>query len=141
VIFPEGGNFTPERRQRGIDRLRKLGLERMARRAEQMTHVLAPRPGGLLAALDAAPEADVVLVAHTGLDHMLTVGDVWRELPMDKVIVMRWWQVPRDEIPAEREARIDWLFGWWEQIDEWIAEHQPQELARRRARRRTTPVG
>ncbi len=100
VIFPEGGNFTPERRQRGIDRLRKLGLERMARRAEEMTHVLAPRPGGLLAALDAAPDADVVLVAHTGLDHMLTVGDVWRELPMDKVIVMRWWQVPRDEIPA-----------------------------------------
>ena len=30
VIFPEGGNFTPERRQRAIDRLRKLGLERMA---------------------------------------------------------------------------------------------------------------
>ena len=99
VIFPEGGNFTPERRQRGIDRLRRLGLERMARRAERMTHVLAPRPGGLLAALDAAPEADVVLVAHTGLDHMLTVGDVWRELPMDKVIMMRWWQVPREEIP------------------------------------------
>ena len=49
-----------------------------------MTNVLAPRPGGFIAALDAAPEADVVLVAHTGLDHMLTVGDVWRELPMDK---------------------------------------------------------
>ena len=100
VIFPEGGNFTPERRQRGIDRLRRLGLERMARRAERMTHVLAPRPGGLLAALDAAPEADVVLVAHTGLDHLLTVGDIWRELPMDKVIVMRWWQVPRDGDPG-----------------------------------------
>ena len=139
VIFPEGGNFTPQRRQRGIERLRRLGLERMARRAERMTHVLAPRPGGLLAALDAAPEADVVLVAHTGLDHMLTVGDVWRELPMDKVIVMRWWQVPRDEIPAGREAQIDWLFGWWEQIDAWIAEHRPQDLAR--ARRRTAKVG
>ena len=54
----------------------------------------------LLAALDAAPEADVVLVAHTGLDHMLTVGDIWRELPMDKRIVMRWWQVPRDGDPG-----------------------------------------
>ncbi|HEX4685278.1 MAG TPA: lysophospholipid acyltransferase family protein [Nocardioides sp.] len=141
VIFPEGGNFTPARRQRGIDRLRKLGLERMARRAERMTHVLAPRPGGLLAALDSAPDADVVLVAHTGLDHMLTVGDVWRELPMDKVIVMRWWQVPRDEIPAEREARIEWLFSWWERIDAWIDEHQPQDLGRRRRwRRRTAPV-
>jgi len=136
VSFPEGGNFTPERRQRGIDRLRRLGLERMARRAERMVHVLTPRPGGLLTALEAAPEADVVLVAHTGLDHLLTVGDVWRELPMDKVIVMRWWQVARDEIPAEREAQIDWLFGWWEQIDRWIEVHRPQDLVTGRSRRR-----
>jgi hypothetical protein len=135
VIFPEGGNFTPERRRRGIERLRKLGMERMARRAERMTHVLAPRPGGLLAALDAAPEADVVLVAHTGLDHMLTVGDVWRELPMDKVIVMRWWQVPREEIPEGREAQIEWLFGWWERIDEWITQNRPAENPTGRFRR------
>jgi 1-acyl-sn-glycerol-3-phosphate acyltransferase len=120
VIFPEGGNFTPARRQRAIERLRRLGMERMAERAEAMTNVLAPRPGGFLAALDAAPDADVVLVAHTGLDHMLTVGDVWRELPMDKRLVMRWWQVSRADIPADREARIDWLFGWWEEIDRWI---------------------
>ena len=123
VIFPEGGNFTPRRRQRAIDRLRKLGMERMAERAEAMTNVLAPRPGGFIAALDAAPDADVVLVAHTGLDHMLTVGDVWRELPMDKRLVMRWWQVAREDIPADREGRIDWLFGWWEEIDRWIADY------------------
>ncbi|HET6652610.1 MAG TPA: 1-acyl-sn-glycerol-3-phosphate acyltransferase [Nocardioides sp.] len=128
VIFPEGGNFTPGRRQKAIDKLRRLGLETMAARAERMENVLAPRPGGLLAALDAAPEADVVLVAHTGLDHMLTVGDVWREIPMDKQIIMRWWRVPREEIPEEREARIDWLFTWWEQIDEWIDEHRPVDL-------------
>jgi 1-acyl-sn-glycerol-3-phosphate acyltransferase len=130
VIFPEGGNFTPERRQRGIDRLRKLGLERMARRAEAMTNVLAPRPGGVIAALDAAPDADVVLVAHTGLDHMLTVADVWRELPMDKRIIMRWWQVPHEEIPTGRDERIEWLFGWWERIDAWVAENRPEEIAR-----------
>ncbi len=120
VIFPEGGNFTPARRDKAIVRLRKLGLERMAVRAEEMTHVLAPRPGGVLAALEAAPEADVLMVAHTGLDHLVTVSDLWRELPMDKQITMRWWQVPRAEIPADREARIDWLYGWWERVDEWI---------------------
>jgi 1-acyl-sn-glycerol-3-phosphate acyltransferase len=124
VIFPEGGNFTAARRDRAIARLRRLGLERMARRAEKMTNVLAPRPGGFLAALDAAPDADVVLVAHTGLDHLLTVGDVWRELPMDKQILMRWWRVPRAEIPGDREGRIDWLFGWWERIDAWIEENR-----------------
>ena len=127
VIFPEGGNFTPRRRQRAIERLRRLGMERMAERAEAMTNVLAPRPGGFLAALDAAPDADVVLVAHTGLDHMLTVGDVWRELPMDKRLVMRWWQVARADIPAGREARIDWLYGWWEEIDRWVEEYAAPE--------------
>ena len=129
VIFPEGGNFTPARRDRAIARLRKLGLERMAVRAEEMTHVLAPRPGGVLAALDAAPGADVLMVAHTGLDHLVTVSDLWRELPMDKQITMRWWQVPHAEIPEGREARIEWLFGWWESIDEWIAENRTADTS------------
>lgn len=125
VIFPEGGNFTPARRDRAIDRLRKLGLEQMADRAEGMMHVLAPRPGGVLAALDAAPEADVMMVAHTGLDHLLTMADVWRELPMDKELVMRWWEVPRAEIPVGRAERIEWLYGWWEQIDAWVEANRP----------------
>lgn len=120
VIFPEGGNFTEHRRRRAIDRLRRLGLHRMARRAEAMRHVLAPRPGGVAAALAAAPEADVVLVAHTGVDHLRTVADLWRELPMDKVITMRWWRVPAAEVPADRDAQIDWLYSWWEHIDAWI---------------------
>ena len=123
VIFPEGGNFSPERRRRAIDKLHRLGLDKMAERAEAMTNVLAPRPGGFIAALDAAPEADVVLVAHTGLDHLLTVADIWRALPMDKRIVMRWWQVSRSDIPEGREERIEWLFGWWEQIDAWISHY------------------
>jgi len=138
VIFPEGGNFTPDRRRRGIERLHRLGLDRMAARAERMTHVLAPKPGGLLAALEAAPEADVVLVAHTGLDHLVAVRDIWRELPMDKVLVMRWWQVSRDDLPPDREGRIEWLFAWWERIDAWVAENQPQELPRRRDRAAAT---
>jgi 1-acyl-sn-glycerol-3-phosphate acyltransferase len=130
VIFPEGGNFTPARRERAIKRLRGLGLERMAQRAERMKHVLAPRPGGVIAALDAAPDADVLLVAHTGLDHLLTVRDLWHALPMDKQIMMRWWRVPRDEIPTDRDAQIEWLFDWWGRIDDWVEQHRPVDLPR-----------
>ena len=72
----------------------------MAERAEGMINVLAPRPGGVLAALDAAPEADVLLVAHTGLDHVVTIADIWHSLPMDKRLLMGWWRIPREEIPA-----------------------------------------
>ena len=124
VIFPEGGNFTPGRRLRAIDRLRAKGMRRMARRAEELRHVLAPQPGGVLAALDAAADAGVIFVAHTGLDRMLTVADVWRELPMDKRIIMRFWSVPPEEIPAGRQERIDWLYDWWARIDAWIEEHR-----------------
>ncbi|MCW2711833.1 MAG: phospholipid/glycerol acyltransferase [Marmoricola sp.] len=131
VIFPEGGNFTPARRERAIKRLQRLGLHRMAERAEQMIHVLAPRPGGVLAALDAAPEADVLLVAHTGLDHVVSIADVWHSLPMDKRLLMGWWRIPREEIPEDREGRIEWLFEWWTRVDEWIDENRPLELSRR----------
>ncbi|NIL57036.1 1-acyl-sn-glycerol-3-phosphate acyltransferase [Salinispora arenicola] len=124
VLFPEGGNFTPRRRLRAIARLRELGYDLMALRAERMRHVLAPQPGGLLAALDAAPDAGVIFVAHTGLDRMVTIADGWRELPMDKRIVMRFWSVPPEEVPVDRQARIDWLFDWWARMDAWIAENQ-----------------
>src|SRR5262249_24363587 len=132
---PEGGNFTPARRRRGNERLRTKGLDEMADRASAMTNVLAPRPGGLLAALSATPDADVVVVAHTALDRMLTARDIWRELPMDKEIVMRWWQVRREDIPTDRDHQIEWLFGWWERVDAWIDENRPQDLPRGRSRR------
>src|SRR5690606_20781472 len=60
VIFPEGGNFTPRRRLAAIARLRSRGLADAAHRAEQLRHVMAPRPGGMLAALEAAPTAGVI---------------------------------------------------------------------------------
>ena len=134
VIFPEGGNFTPRRRLRAILRLRRLGRHSMAAKAEAMTHVMAPQPGGVLAALAAAPHADVLLVAHTGLDHLDNLRSIWRELPMDKRLLMGWWHVPRDEIPAGREDQINWLFDRWRLIDEWVDEHRPVDLPRRRAR-------
>ena len=124
VIFPEGGNFTEHRRARAIERLRRRGLLDEAAKAEAMRHVLAPRPAGVLAALAHAPDADVVWVAHTGTDHMHSVGDIWRELPMDQTIRMRWWQVPSDEVPRGREDQIAWLYEWWARIDAWIGDNR-----------------
>jgi len=120
VIFPEGGNFTARRRLTGIARLRERGLEDMARRSEALRHVLAPRPGGVTAALAAAPEADVVWVAHAGLDQLYTITDVWRALPLDHTVRMRWWRVPADEVPHNKDAQLDWLYRWWQRIDDWI---------------------
>jgi 1-acyl-sn-glycerol-3-phosphate acyltransferase len=120
LIFPEGANFTPRRRFRAIQRLRDRGLASAVRRAEAMRHVLPPRPAGVTAALRAAPHADVVFVAHTGLEHLSTVRDLWRGLPMDKTLHLRWWFVPASDVPRDDAELTDWLYHWWETIDRWI---------------------
>jgi 1-acyl-sn-glycerol-3-phosphate acyltransferase len=125
LIFPEGGNFTAGRRRRAIASLRGKGLEDQADKAERMHQVLPPRPGGVVAALGAAPHADVVFVAHTGLEHLSTARDLWRGLPMDADVRMRWDFVPASEVPRGREAQADWLFERWAQMDAWIADHRP----------------
>jgi 1-acyl-sn-glycerol-3-phosphate acyltransferase len=126
VIFPEGGNFTPSRWQRGIRRLEDSRRHDEARRARRMPNLLPPRSGGAFAAIDSAPTADVIFVAHTGLDDLITVRDVWRALPMEQVIKVRWWRVPAPEVPRERDEVVPWLYDWWERIDAWIAENRPE---------------
>lgn len=130
LIFPEGGNFTESRRRRAIDRLRGKGLLERAAQADQMRHVLPPRNAGVAAALAAAPGADIVLVAHTGLEHLSTAADLWDGLPMDSIVRMRWWFVPAAEVPREPEAQASWLFDRWAEIDAWVASYAEDPAAR-----------
>ena len=129
-IFPEGGNYTPRRRLRAIELLERRHLLEEAAQARKMQHLMAPRPGGALAAIAAAPEADVIFVAHTGLEDVITVGDVWRALPMEQSLKARWWRVPAAEVPRGRaqQDQVRWLYDWWARIDAWIAENRPAAL-------------
>jgi 1-acyl-sn-glycerol-3-phosphate acyltransferase len=120
IIFPEGGNFTERRRVHAIDRLRRKGHHDEADKASQMRNVLPPRPGGALAAIAATPITDIMFVAHTGLDHLDTLLDIWRGIPMDHSLRVQWWIVPEEELPEGQEQRIDWLFEHWGTVDAWI---------------------
>jgi 1-acyl-sn-glycerol-3-phosphate acyltransferase len=124
VIFPEGGNFTEDRRLRSIAKLEELGQHDRAERARTMRYVLAPRSTGVLAALDAAPQADVLFVAHTGLEDLSGVVDLWRGMPLDAAVHVQAWRVPVEEIPTDEAGRISWLDGWWHRIDHWILDHR-----------------
>lgn len=127
VIFPEGGNFTERRRLRAIAKLESGGRTGHAAAARRMRHLVAPRPGGVLAALDAAPDADVVFVGHTGLEELDSVGDLWRGLPMDSEVRARFWTVPADRVPPGRDARIAWLYDWWTYLDAWIGRRRDDD--------------
>jgi 1-acyl-sn-glycerol-3-phosphate acyltransferase len=121
VIFPEGGNFTAARRRHSITRLEELGRHEEAEQARAMRNVLAPRPGGVLAALEACPQAGVDVVAHTGLEDLSTPVDLWRGLPMDAAVDIRLWSFEAGELPAEAAGRERWLYARWAEMDDWIA--------------------
>jgi 1-acyl-sn-glycerol-3-phosphate acyltransferase len=127
VIFPEGGNWTPQRWQRAADRLRRAGRPDLAGRARAMPNVLPPHGSGALAAIAACPQADVVFVAHTGLDRLVSVRDVWRSLLTDLEVRAHWWRVPAGCVPrsVSRDAQVTWLYDWWARIDAWITAQNP----------------
>ncbi len=129
VLYPEGHDFTERLRLRAIAHLRKKGHVAAAERAEAMDRVLPPRHRGPLAAILAAPEADVVLFAHTALEELGPFRQLHRRLPLTRHIHARYWRVPAREVPHERETLIAWLFDWWETIDAWIDEHAASETA------------
>jgi 1-acyl-sn-glycerol-3-phosphate acyltransferase len=120
ILFPEGRNFTPARRLSSIAHLERIGDHAAAERARAMRHVLLPRSGGTLAALAAVPDAAVIFVAHTGLEGLSSVVDLWRGTPMDAAIRVKAWRVPPGERPQDPAEGSEWLHSWWRRIDAWI---------------------
>jgi hypothetical protein len=87
-----------------------------------MPNVLPPHASGALAAIAACPAADVIFVAHTGLDRLVSVRDVWGSLLTDMEVRAHWWRVPALSVPraASRETQLTWLYDWWQRVDAWI---------------------
>jgi 1-acyl-sn-glycerol-3-phosphate acyltransferase len=134
LLFPEGGNWTPRRHRLALAKLSGRGRRAAAERAAANPHVLPPQPAGMLACLDARPDLAVMVLAHTGLDDLVSAPEIWRALPVgDRPMIMRWWHLPADELPADAEMRRDWLDMQWAILDSWIdarkaawqRQHQP----------------
>lgn len=121
LIYPEGTRFTAAKRTRAIARLEESDPE-LAQRARGMRFVLPPRTGGVLELLDAG--TDVVVCAHEGLGGFASVADIWSGALLGRVVRVRFWRIPANEIPSDRKERITWLYDQWERADNWIASLQ-----------------
>ena len=122
LLFPEGGNFTAERRRLAIGKLWRKGRRNEAQEAEGMTHVLPPRSTGVLAALRGNPDADVIFAAHTGLGLAAFPRELWRAAPIGRTLKTRMWLWPAADHPEGPEEQSAWIYNCWKQIDEWIEE-------------------
>jgi 1-acyl-sn-glycerol-3-phosphate acyltransferase len=127
LIFPEGGNFSPRRREKSIAYLERIERPDLAERARNLTHLLAPKPAGTLRLIDAAPNADILVVGHGGLEDFTSLKAIWKCLPMDKEVESIWWQIPAAEVPTDENNQVLWLYDQWEIIDTWLDERNQQD--------------
>lgn len=141
LLFPEGGNWTRGRWQANITRFRESGQEARAEQAESWVHVLPPRSGGVVTAMSARPDADVMIVAHTGLEWLLTPWQIFTAIPLhDHPFLIRAWTFGPDDRPSDPEAIADWLDEQWDVVNDWVGSHR--EFSPRRGvigRREPTP--
>jgi 1-acyl-sn-glycerol-3-phosphate acyltransferase len=121
LIFPEGGNWTPGRYRRALDRLRARGELAAAARAVASPHVLPPHPAGTLACLQARADLGVLVVAHTGLDDLVSAELLWTALPLrGRSMVLRCWHYGACDLPRELGQQREWLEVQWAVVDAWI---------------------
>ena len=119
VIFPEGGLYSPARRERAIRRLAEKGSPRLPV-ARGLRHLLAPRAAGTLALLRAAPDADVVVLAHHGFEPLASIGALWRNAPLAHAVRLRAVRHARAQLPGDEQGLAGWLDEQWVAMDDWL---------------------
>ena len=119
LIFPEGTRFSSKKREKALAKLQLEGSP-LAGAAADMTHVLPPKPGGVLTLLEALPEVDCVFFAHTGLERFAKIENLLDGAVVGSKVRVKLWRVPRVEVPLSDEQRLQWLFAQWTEVDSFV---------------------
>jgi 1-acyl-sn-glycerol-3-phosphate acyltransferase len=122
LLYPEGTRHTDEK----LRRAQQLIAERqpaIAPLAGRLRNVLPPRLGGALALLGESG-ADVVVCGHVGLDGFEYISDIWSGGLVGSTVRVHFWRYRTADIPDGEGARIAWLYGVWQVLDDWVGEQR-----------------
>lgn len=141
VIFPEGTRFTAAKRTKVLAGLERRGEHELLARAEGLRNLLPPRWAGAQALLEACPEADVLLVSHTGLEGAQTLASFWRGHLIERELRVHTERVPAEQVPRSPEGVQAFLWEAWRRMDAWVENEgevvEPGACPRERRRRAT----
>ncbi len=119
LLFPEGTRFSEKKRRRALDALDRRE-DPMAAPAHAMTHVLPPKPGGVLTLLDALPQVDCIFFAHTGLEAFAKIKSLLDGKVVGSSVRVKLWRVPSNDIPSTPDDRLRWLYAEWSKVDAFV---------------------
>lgn len=122
LIFPEGRNWSPDRFGEQVERLRERGRHEVAERAAARPWVLEPRSRGVAAIRENAPDVDVLVIAHTGLEMLAGPWKVVRAVPFRNRLLLRGRFFRGEEVPTRPEEVARWLDEQWTGVNDWVDE-------------------
>ena len=116
LLFPEGTRFSREKQQKV---LRKLDADAspLLPAARRLSHVLPPKPAGVLTLLEALPSVDCVFLAHTGLEAFAKIKDLLNGEVVASTVHVQLWRVDANDIPKKSDERLRWLYAEWEKVN------------------------
>lgn len=120
LIYPEGTRFSAAKKAKVEKRFAARGDEEALQRSQELQHLLPPRTGGALALLAAAPKADVLFLAHSGLEGSSSFSNFWNGGLTNHTVRVKIWAVPSSEIPESAADQTLWLHRQWIEVDRFI---------------------
>jgi 1-acyl-sn-glycerol-3-phosphate acyltransferase len=120
LVFPEGTRWT-QGKLTALKEQTHIGDPALRDRISRLRHLLPPRAGGPLALFEEAPHAAVLVCGHTGLEGFHGLRSLWGGELLGKTVRVRFWRHERAELPEQREDLAEWLYGRWQELDDWVA--------------------
>ena len=118
LLYPEGTRHSAARLSRALERVSQSDPAR-AQRLAPLRKSLPIRSGGVLALLAGAPEADVVIAMHRGLEGLTTLREIVAGGLVGCAIDVKLTRHARSELP-EQDQWLDWLDARWLEVDQWV---------------------
>ena len=126
LIFPEGTRFSTKKREKALRKLEADDSPLVAV-ARRLSHVLPPKPAGVLTLLEELPAVDCVFLSHTGLEAFAKIKDLLSGEVVGSTVHVQCWRVDANEIPKEPDEQLRWLYAQWEKINAFV--RNPTEIS------------
>jgi hypothetical protein len=78
-----------------------------------------------MALLQGAPNHDVVLVAHKGLEHAGSFRAIADAVPFQSPVRVRLWRIPAATLRADSGNVLEQIDAYWQCMDDWLDTTAP----------------
>jgi hypothetical protein len=144
VVYPEGTRYTPAKRARLLEKFGEDDPDDLLPVVESLNRTLPPLRQGARKLVETMTEADVLFIAHRGVDEAGAMSDLIKGRLTQVKLEVAMWRIVADDVPRDPDAVRQFLVEHWKRVDafacgeELAAETRPPRPKSRATKRRPT---